>query len=63
MKVWLGLVLALGCAAVVAAALSLSACQKLDDAFGEKVHAYLMAHPEVVREAAMKLAEKTSPPR
>jgi protein-disulfide isomerase len=48
---------ALRTAAVVAAALSLSACQKLDDAFGEKVHAYLMSHPEVVREAAVKLAE------
>ncbi|HEY2356803.1 MAG TPA: DsbA family protein [Phenylobacterium sp.] len=48
---------ALRIAAVAAAALSLSACQKVDDAFGEKVHAYLMAHPEVVREAAVKLAE------
>jgi protein-disulfide isomerase len=26
-----------------------------DDAFGERVHAYLMAHPEVIREAARKL--------
>ncbi len=43
----------------LAAALSLSACQKADDAvFGQKVHAYLMAHPEVVREAAEKLSEK-----
>ena len=49
--------LALRTAAVVAAAVSLSGCQKLDDAFGDKVHAYLMAHPEVVREAAVKLAE------
>ena len=40
------------------AALSLSACQKADDAaFGRKVHAYLMAHPEVIREAAVKLNE------
>jgi len=44
--------------AVLAAAVSLSACQKVDDAaFGQRVHAYLMAHPEVVREAADKLAE------
>jgi protein-disulfide isomerase len=43
--------------AVLAAAASLSACQKADDAvFGQRVHAYLMAHPEVVREAAEKLA-------
>jgi protein-disulfide isomerase len=42
----------------LAAALSLSACQKADDdAFGAKVHAYLMAHPEVIREAAVKLNE------
>ncbi|MGZ3404555.1 MAG: DsbA family protein, partial [Phenylobacterium sp.] len=44
--------------AALAAALSLTACQKADDAvFGQKVHAYLMAHPEVIREAADKLAE------
>jgi protein-disulfide isomerase len=41
----------------LAAALSLSACQRADDAFGQKVHAYLMAHPEVIREAAEKLNE------
>jgi protein-disulfide isomerase len=40
------------------AALSLSACQKADDAvFGQRVHAYLMAHPEVIREAAEKLSQ------
>ncbi|MDB5428241.1 MAG: protein-disulfide isomerase [Phenylobacterium sp.] len=49
--------LALRTAAALAAAVSLSGCQKLDDAFGDKVHGYLMAHPEVVREAAVKLAE------
>ncbi|HLZ77063.1 DsbA family protein [Phenylobacterium sp.] len=50
--------LALRAAAALAAALSLTACQKADDAvFGQKVHAYLMAHPEVIREAADKLAE------
>jgi protein-disulfide isomerase len=44
--------------ALLAAALSLSACQKADDAvFGQKVHAYLMAHPEVIREAADRLAD------
>ena len=42
----------------LAAALALSACQKSPDAaFGQKVHAYLMAHPEVIREAAVKLNE------
>jgi protein-disulfide isomerase len=42
----------------LAAALSLSACQRADDAgFGQRVHAYLMAHPEVIREAAEKLNE------
>lgn len=42
----------------IAAALALSGCQKADDAaFGSKVRAYLMAHPEVIREAAIKLAE------
>jgi len=45
-------------AAASLAALSLAACQPADDAaFGKKVHAYLMAHPEVIREAANKLAE------
>ena len=49
---------ALRLAAVLAAALALTACQKADDAaFGARVHAYLMAHPEVLREAEVKLAE------
>ena len=40
------------------AGLALAGCQKpWDDAFGKQVHAYLMAHPEVIREAAVKLAE------
>ncbi|WP_394763691.1 DsbA family protein [Phenylobacterium sp.] len=44
--------------AAVLAAGSLAACQPADDAaFGQRVHAYLMAHPEVIREAAGKLAE------
>jgi protein-disulfide isomerase len=49
---------ALRALACLTLALSLSACQKADDAaFGRKVHAYLMAHPEVIREAAVKLNE------
>ena len=49
---------AFGVLAALAAALSLSACQKAQDAaFGQRVHAYLMAHPEVIREAAEKLNE------
>lgn len=40
----------------VAAALSLAGCQKADDAvFGQRVRAYLLAHPEVIREAVDKL--------
>jgi protein-disulfide isomerase len=42
----------------LAAALALSGCQKAsDDVFGQRVRAYLLAHPEVIREAAMKLNE------
>ncbi len=39
------------------AALALAGCGKADDdkAFGERVHTYLMAHPEVIREAVQKL--------
>jgi protein-disulfide isomerase len=37
------------------AAVPLAGCQRDDDAFGKRVHAYLMAHPEVIREAAAKL--------
>ncbi len=40
------------------AGLALAGCQKAGDAaFDQRVHAYLMAHPEVIREAALKLAE------
>jgi protein-disulfide isomerase len=43
-------------ALALAAALALSGCQKAsDDVFGQRVRAYLLAHPEVIREAAMKL--------
>ena len=48
---------ALRTAMAAAAALTLCGCQKSDDAFGDRVHAYLMAHPEVIREAAVKLNE------
>jgi len=42
----------------IALTLGLAACQKADDAvFGQRVHAYLLAHPEVIREAAEKLNE------
>ena len=45
-------------ALVAAAAISLCACQKADDAaFGQRVHTYLLAHPEVLREASEKLAQ------
>lgn len=45
-------------AAALSSAVSLSACQKMDDtAFDTRVHAYLMAHPEVFREAAEKLSQ------
>jgi len=40
------------------AALALAGCQKTsDDAFGQRVRAYLLAHPEVIREAVQKLQE------
>ena len=42
----------------VLSGLTLAGCQKVDDAaFGQRVRAYLMQHPEVIREAALKLAE------
>lgn len=46
-------------AAAAAAALALSGCQKTEDAaFGERVRAYLLEHPEVIQEAVAKLQEK-----
>jgi protein-disulfide isomerase len=49
---------ALGATFALAAALALAGCQKSDDdAFDKRVHAYLMAHPEVIRETADKLQE------
>jgi protein-disulfide isomerase len=45
-------------AAAAFGALSLAACQKAEDAaFGDKVHAYLLAHPEVLREAEIRLQQ------
>ena len=42
-----------------AAVLALSGCQKTADAaFGQKVRAYLLEHPEVIEEAVQKLQEK-----
>ncbi|HEY3890252.1 MAG TPA: DsbA family protein [Caulobacteraceae bacterium] len=44
--------------ALAACALALGACQKNDQAFDARVHAYLIAHPEVIQEAMTKLQEK-----
>jgi len=45
-------------AVALAALLTLTACQKSEDAaFGQKVRAYLLAHPEVIEEAVHKLQE------
>ena len=45
-------------AALALAAFTLAGCQKADDAaFGQRVRAYLLEHPEVIREAVTKLAE------
>ena len=42
-----------------AASLSIVGCSRAQDtAFGDKVRAYLLAHPEVIQEAAQKLQEK-----
>lgn len=51
--------LSLPLALTLAAALVISGCQKTDDAaFGAKVRAYLLAHPEVLQEMATKLQEQ-----
>jgi protein-disulfide isomerase len=46
-------------AALLAAAFALAGCQKPaeDKAFGDKVRAYLLAHPEVIEEAVVKLRQ------
>ena len=44
------------CALALLAAVTLAGCQRDDDdAFGKRVQAYLMAHPEVIRQAVDKL--------
>lgn len=46
-------------AALSASALALAACDRTsDDAFGERVRAYLLENPEVIEEAVQKLGEK-----
>ncbi|TAJ70345.1 MAG: DsbA family protein [Phenylobacterium sp.] len=48
-------------AALLAGSLALSACNKpaeADPAFGAKVRAYLLEHPEVIEEAVVKLRQK-----
>lgn len=46
-------------AALGASALALGACDRAnDDAFGERVRAYLLENPEVIEEAVQKLGEK-----
>ena len=46
-------------AAAALAALAIAGCSKASDAaFGQRVHAYLMEHPEVIQEAAQRLQEK-----
>jgi protein-disulfide isomerase len=44
-------------ALAVCALLTLTGCQKVDDAFGQQVRAYLLKHPEVLEEALTKLQE------
>ena len=43
---------------LLASALALAGCGKSDKAFDDKVHAYLLAHPEVVQEAIDRLQAK-----
>lgn len=45
-------------ALAIAVAFALAGCQESDEAFGKRVNAYLMEHPEVLRDAAQKLQEK-----
>jgi len=46
-------------AAALAAVFLLTGCQKADDAaFGARVRSYLLAHPEVLQEMSVKLAEQ-----
>lgn len=51
--------IALKSAAAISAALALTGCQKADDeAFGQRVRAYLLAHPEVLQEVSVALQQK-----
>jgi protein-disulfide isomerase len=45
-------------AAFVVLALALAGCDRVDKAFDNRVHAYLVSHPEVVQEALDKLQAK-----
>lgn len=45
-------------AALCASTLALAACDRTDDAFGEKVRAYLIENPEVIEEAVQALGKK-----
>ncbi|MGA0607009.1 DsbA family protein [Phenylobacterium sp. VNQ135] len=46
-------------AAALSAALALAGCQKQDDeAFGERVRAYLLSHPEVLQEVSVAYQQK-----
>ena len=44
--------------AALASAIALSACSRADAGFDAKVHAYLIAHPEVIQEAMTALQKK-----
>jgi signal transduction histidine kinase len=49
------------CVAAVLGLLTLGACERTaaeDDAFGARVRAYLLSHPEVIQEAVDKLQQK-----
>ncbi|HEX4180561.1 MAG TPA: DsbA family protein [Caulobacteraceae bacterium] len=43
---------------LAACAVALGGCDRSDKAFGARVHAYLMAHPEVIQEAVNELQKK-----
>jgi protein-disulfide isomerase len=43
---------------LIACAVALAACDRSDKAFDDRVHAYLLKHPEVIQEAADALQKK-----
>ena len=45
-------------AAVIFVCLATTACGQSDQAFGDRVRAYLLSHPEVIQQAEAKLQEK-----